>query len=107
KVFAEAHIDDARAVIDGIPDAQRDILIVFVAIGYATDHHDPYVVADAVHALAISPYRGDDPRDMRAMHRISGHDIVVAVIAVAEIVLIVLDDLVAVIPGRRFLDFRF
>jgi hypothetical protein len=102
EVFAKAHVDDTGAIVDGITDGECNVLVVFVAVGYGADHHDPDIVIDAVDAFAVIPFGSDDAGDVGAVQRLSGHDIAVAVITVIEIFFIVADDFMAIIFGRIF-----
>src|SRR5436853_84002 len=50
KRLAEAHVDDAGAVVYGITNRISDVLVAFVTIGDGTDHHHLHRGRDAADA---------------------------------------------------------
>src|SRR5687767_382012 len=67
KSFTKAHIYHLRAIINGITDSQRNILIMLITIWYRPNGHDLYIVSDAIHTHSILPGSSYDPGYMGTM----------------------------------------
>ena len=91
--LAEAHVDNLRAVVHGVADGVGHVLVALVAVGHGPHRHDAHQVGrEAHHAQVVGAHRPDDARHVGAVHGVGSLDVVVAVVALREVVGVVLHD---------------
>src|SRR5205085_2599803 len=81
KCLAEAHVDDAGAIVDRITNRVRDVFVALVAIGYGPHHHDLHSRRDPADTDGAVPHGADNPGNVRPVFGVGTHDIGVPIAA--------------------------